>query len=297
MGLVIYTAVVGDYDRIYRPACVEPGVEYVAFTDSAAPRLPAPWQHRPLLHHDRNQRMTSRWHKLHPHVLFPDYDVSLYVDGNVVAKAAVSALVRRSIASSPIALFQHPERCCAYAEAEVVKTYRLDDPEIVDAQINYYRQLGFPAGLGLFAGGIQIRRHGDARLIGFLEGWWQQLKVFSQRDQLSLSFMLCRHGIEAAVIPAALNDNPWFAVGPHKRYRRQLEKNSDLATYDEIDWLRRSIIGSAANEAKPRLPAVLAQSLRWNVMEALRRAKRHYARFTWRDARLDRATKTGARGR
>ena len=100
--------------------------------------------------------------------------------------------------------------------------------------------------------------------------------------------------MQCETVHAALNDNPWFAVGPHRCYRRQLEKGNDLTAYDDIDWLRRSMIVSAASDTATHSPAAFMQSLGWNVMEVLRHAKRHYARLTWRQSRFDLAAENDA---
>jgi Protein of unknown function (DUF616) len=287
MRVIAYTVVVGDYDRLQAPLIVEPDIDYVAVTDSTSGSLPAPWRGMPLRHRDRNARMTARWHKLHPHILFPDHDVSLYLDGNICLKREIRGLVEQMSGIARMALFRHPERGCPYEEAEVIKRYRLDDPAIVDIQMAYYRRLGYPANRGLFAGSIQIRRHRDRELAAFLEDWWRQLKVFSQRDQLSLNFMLLRHRIEAAAIPGSLGENPWFATGPHRRHRVDLVKPGELGVGDEVDWLRMAAIESAADRASGRSAGDLAQWLRWRAMEPLRNAKRRLRWLTWRLPRLE----------
>ena len=285
MRCVVYTVVVDDYDSILSPAVVEEGVDYVAIAGSADAAPPKPWLRRPLMRTERNARMTSRWHKLHPHIVFPEHDVSLYLDGNVYLKSGIHALVAEMSRASPIALFKHADRACAYEEAEVIKRYRLDDPEIVDAQMAYYRMLGFPSQFGLFTGSIQLRRHRDRALVGLLEDWWHHLKVFSHRDQLSLNFMLRRHGIEPAVIPGTSGANDWFAIGPHKRHATQCERSNVIDAYDEIDWLRRSLIISARSEITNR--QVGAMALSWRAMELLRTAKRQLTRLTWRPPQFD----------
>jgi hypothetical protein len=266
----------------------------VAIADAAARHPPpAPWQHRLSAHRDRNARMTTRWHKLHPHVLFPQHDLSLYIDGNVYLKQEVRPLIERMSALAKIALFRHPERGCPYEEAAVVKRYRLDDPAIVDTQMSYYRRLGYPANRGLYAASIQIRRHNDPDLVAFLEDWWRHLKAFSQRDQLSLNFMLLRHRIEAAVIPGTLAENPWFATAPHRRHRVDLARASTLDTMDEIDWLRMILIDAAERRIAQRDASALARSLSWRVMELMRRAKRKLRWLAWQVPQLD---KSGGEG-
>jgi hypothetical protein len=279
---IVYTCVVDGYDRVHAPAAIEPSVDYIVFSDNPDQVVPAPWQLRPIVNRQRNPRMTARWHKLHPHLLFPEYEQSLYIDSNIVLKAPVAQLVERMLIAAPIALFRHPERDCPYAEAEVVSRHRLDDAAIVEAQVDYYRAKGFPAKAGLHNSGVMLRRHKDDRLIAFLEDWWRQLKVFSHRDQLSLDFMLRRHGIAPTDISGLLGESPWFAIAPHRRYRIQAPDSQAIADGDELDWLRMVLIAEARRRPQRTSLPIMVDSLRWHLMEPLRWAKRFFLLLTWR---------------
>jgi hypothetical protein len=279
---VVYTCVVDGYDRIRAPLFAEPSVDYIVFSDNPDELAAAPWQLRPIIRRERNPRMTARWHKLHPHLLFPDHELSLYVDSNIVLRAPVTPLAERMLAETPIALFRHPERDCPYAEADVVMRHRLDDGVIVEMQMAYYRAKSYRAKAGLHYSGVLLRRHNDLRLIAFHDDWWRQLKVFSHRDQLSLDFMLQRHGIVAADFSGFAAESPWLALAPHRRYRVHFPDDQPIESGDELDWLRMVLIAEA--QGRPRtttLPATL-QSLRWNLMEPLRAIKRVALRLTWR---------------
>jgi len=240
----VYTVQVGGSDALLSPLRAEPELDYIVFTDAGeAPH--SSWQARPLAVEERNPRMTARWHKIHPHRLLPDYEQSLYIDANVLIKGRIGPLFEQALGKRPLAMFRHPNRDCSYAEAEAVKRLRYDDGAIVDAQMAYYRAQGLPSGAGLHFGGIMFRRHGDAALARLLEDWWRQLKVFSHRDQLSLEFVLRRHGMTVEDIPGHAADNPWFAIGPHRRNRIDFAAGLAPAKADETDWLRMAFVDAA----------------------------------------------------
>jgi hypothetical protein len=59
--------------------------DYVAFVDNAdllKMKTFGHWQIRPLAYSQLDNIRNARWHKTHPHVLFPEYEVSVWVDGN-----------------------------------------------------------------------------------------------------------------------------------------------------------------------------------------------------------------------
>lgn len=292
MRRVVYTVLVEAFDALLPPLYTEPTLDYVVYSDAETPP-PEPWQLRPLVSRHRNPRMTARWHKLHPHRLFPDYEESLHIDANVLVRDRIGAVFGEALRDSPLALFRHPNRDCVYDEAEVVKRLRYDDPEIVDAQMAYYRAQGLARRSGLFHGAVQFRRHNDRKLSAMLEDWWRQLKLFSHRDQLSLSFMLRRHEIRVAELPGSANVNPWFMTGPHERFRVDLASAPLPPVADEVDWLRAAFI--AAERERSALRDGRARD-RWQA--AVRKARAPLGqlrmlrrRLLWRRnlARLERA--------
>jgi hypothetical protein len=280
---VVYTVLVGGFDSLLPPACREPEVDYIAFAD-VPQAVPVPWQARPLASLQRNPRMTARWHKVHPHRLLPDYDQSLYLDANILIKDRILPLFDEALREQPLALFRHPARDCAYEEAEAVKRMRYDDRAIVDAQMAFYRAHGVPPHAGLHFGGVQFRRHLDPKVADLLEDWWRQLKIFSHRDQLSLDFMLRRHGLAVADLPGQITCNPWFVVGPHRRSRVDLAASQPPVEADEIDWLRFSFV-DAARESSRGWRALPGEAGRWLLRKARKPGalgRQIVRRLTWR---------------
>jgi hypothetical protein len=279
----VYTVLVGGFDTLLPPVQIEPELDYIAFVDTRQ-EIPAPWQNKPLVSRERNPRMTARWHKLHPHRLLPEYDQSLYVDANIMIKRRIGAVFDQALHEAPLALFRHPIRDCVYEEAEAVKRVRYDDAAIVDAQMAFYRAHGLPVRAGLHFGGVQFSRHNDPQLVKLLEDWWRQLKIFSHRDQLSLGFLLRRHHLTVAELPDQITDNPWFMVGPHRRFRVDLASALPPADADEIDWMRAALVGAYQHSLRgvgPRL-AELRESILRLAKRPASFAKRIVFRLTWR---------------
>lgn len=297
MRRVVYTVLVDGFDYLVPPVHAEAGLDYVVYGDPGLNPV-GPWQYRPLVSHQRNPRMTSRWHKLHPHLLFPEHDESLYIDANVLVRERITTLFEEVLRTAPLALFGHPDRNCPYEEAEIIKRFRYDDDAIVDAQMAFYRAQKFPEHAGLHYGGILFRRHRDPAMIAMLEDWWRHLKLFSHRDQLSLGFMLRRHGLVAANIPGDPRRNRWFMIGAHRRFRVDLAGDSVASGVDEIDWLRSAFI--AACDRLPKPPEHHLSRAKHSLMRTLkgpvRLAKFALRRLLWRRriARIGRAGRVEA---
>jgi len=83
MKTIYYTALVGDYDTLSDPEYISHDGDYVCFTDQPV-KHGGIWEIRPLQKVIEGDPVrTNRWHKMHPHILFPEYEKSVYLDSNI----------------------------------------------------------------------------------------------------------------------------------------------------------------------------------------------------------------------
>jgi hypothetical protein len=234
---VVYTAITEGYDTLKPPATIDDDLDYVVFTDDLCLSAMPPW--RPVLIETkrRNARVTTRWHKLLPHHHLEQYERSLWIDASFTIVGSISRLIDDLGSRGKLALFPHPQRTCIYDEAEVVKALGYERAEIVDLQMACYRARGFPRGIGLCESGVIYRAHHDPEVRLVMEDWWRQVEVFSQRDQLSSSFVFWKHGIDYARIPGNARSNEWLQWQERGQVHAQFKGEEEL---DELDWLRNT---------------------------------------------------------
>lgn len=204
---VVYTCLVGNYDVLRDPQCVSPDWNYVCFSNSLQQDDFQVWQIKPLPNIDTKcQTRLARWPKLFPHLLFPDCDISLWHDAiisiecNAVYEVLENLIKGEAILSIP----KHPLRNCIYDEAKAVSRRGLDYRSLIHKQVRMLKNSGFPLHYGLFETNIIYRRHHVASLKELSEEWWSIIVNYSRRDQLSLSYLLWKHGVTCA---------PMFADG------------------------------------------------------------------------------------
>jgi hypothetical protein len=287
---VVYTVLVNGYDALKRPAVIEPGIDYLLFTDRAGlAAVEPPWQPVVIPQADRNPRVMSRRCKLLPHRYLERYEHSLWIDATLETVRPLGPLFDDLAATGIFGLFRHPERDCVYDEAEAVRTLGYESPIIIDLQMACYRALGYPPRNGLWGCNVIYRRHRDARLRPVMEDWWRQLELFSQRDQLSANYVFWKHGIEPFEMPA--ERRACWRLHAHPRVNAYLDSETVV---DETAWLRRAAADAAAalRDAEARVDrliaerAALAESEARHKEEAARLAAAQEARG-WR-ARLSR---------
>ena len=209
---VIYTCITNQYDdinEIATPGYINPDWDYVCFTDDKSlieERKIGVWSIRPLAYSASDPTRNNRWHKMHPHYLFPEHNESIYIDANV---DILTDWLFKEIKSRDCELLipQHPTRDCIYEEYKVVFSFFLDNPSRLRAGLNAIKKSGMPKHYGLTENNVIYRRHNLEPIIAIMSEWWTFIQNYSKRDQLSLAWLLWKHSI----IPERISfSNPRF---------------------------------------------------------------------------------------
>jgi hypothetical protein len=220
---VVYACTHLDYDQIFSPVVPTPGVDFVLFADRK-PRLVRGWQWRPLPEAIRgmSQTLANRYAKFFPHRVLPEADCSVYLDANTLVLGDLTPLVGEFLASgADIGLFPHRERSTLAEEFEFGRRVGKIPPSDVKkglAQLRRYRQAGLPPDPPFTENAIIFRRHGNPALGDAMQLWWSELTHYTQRDQLSLPYVL--HASRLRVKLWDWNykfENPYFMRYLHRR--------------------------------------------------------------------------------
>ena len=219
---VIYTCLTGGYDELLTPNFINPNCDYVCFTDDEKlikKSYVGPWKIEKLQFSELDNGKNNRWHKMHPHLLFPNYNNSIYIDANVNFKTdKIFEYIRALPSDCFIALSPHPERDCIYDEAEIVLEGKLDKPEKVYPLMEKYRAEGFPKHFGLAENNVIFRHHNHPECIKLMDEWWDLFLEHSRRDQLSLFYLFWKNNTNYAFFSSYpfKKDHKNFRMYKHK---------------------------------------------------------------------------------
>lgn len=218
--LVIYTCITVAYDKLPDPQAVCPSADYVCFTDQPQDAPSGVWDYRPITRSERTRALTSRWYKLHPHELFPDYEYSLWIDGNVTVAGSglYDRLVSMMTEGVKAAGLRHPDRDDIYEEALRILHGRRETLCRVLRTAGFLRREGMPRHFGLYENNVILRRSSDPLVVSFDELWWKMLCRFSGRDQLSHTYCLWKTGLDyGLILPDGSNarNHPFFDYTLH----------------------------------------------------------------------------------
>lgn len=221
--VVLYTSITGGYDSL-RPV---PGTyRAVCFTDRPIPN-PGGWEIVEQPARLGSARYEHKRFKCCPH-WFLDADISVWTDANRPPKGAPAEWAPHVLGAADIALFPHPDRHCAYREAESAWRTRRDEPGVIRAQADRYKADGFPRDFGLYVGGTVVRRH-TPHVAAFNERWLMECLRGCVRDQVSLPYALWATGLTPAIIPEPYRDNPYVHHAAHQPPARSWKAVAETA--------------------------------------------------------------------
>lgn len=197
--IVVYTCITGGYDKIKEPTLVTPGIDYICFTDNKEMKSNT-WKIRPipeeLLNYSKVKQ--QRGVKILAHRYLPDYEISIWIDGNVDTKGNINDYLNTlDLDKYSVLIPEHPARKCIYKEKdECVRQRKItgDGLNLANEQMKRYREEKYPENYGLVQTNVMVRRHNDQYCKDLMEKWWSELKDYSHRDQLSFNYALWKVG-------------------------------------------------------------------------------------------------------
>lgn len=226
--IAIYTAIFGNFNKLIKQPNYK-NVDCICYTDQDIPANG--WKVikvTPPVVNDNTR--SNRYYKILPHKHLKDYDVSIYIDGNILVFNDVTQLISNKLKTASFACFDHNQnvgdpRDCIYKEYEAIldlgkkKNKYKDDPKVMKKQMERFRAEGYPENNGLITAPVLIRRHHDKELMNVMENWWAIVKNESKRDQLSFNYVAWK--LNYTNYEIIDNDvrrgNPWFRTFSHKK--------------------------------------------------------------------------------
>ena len=188
-NIVCYTCITGRYDSL-KDVLVKPrNIDFICFSDVNFRSYT--WEVRAVpkelcyLSNVKKQRIV----KICPHRYLREYDISIWVDGNILVKGDLNKFISQyDLSKTPFYTRIHPKRNCIYDEMEACVRAGKDKKEIMQPQIDKYRAEGYPEYMGMAETNIILRKHNEPDCVKLGNLWASELLKHSHRDQLSFNY-------------------------------------------------------------------------------------------------------------
>ena len=212
---VVYTAITGNYDELITPEYVNNNWDYICFTDNL--HLTSDfWQIRRMEELDLDHIKKARRYKILPHQYLPEYENSLWIDGNYKIIGNIDNYIEKYSLKSSMMCLNHPDRDCIYQESDMIVELKKDSEKIVSNQINRYITENYPKNHGMIASGIIYRKHNDPIVKDLMNEWWSEIESMSHRDQLSFNYVCWKKNFQYDISNLNCWKNEYFKHTAHK---------------------------------------------------------------------------------
>lgn len=221
----VYTVITGGYEELNDPKVINPEWDYYCFTDDPQKISSNVWNIRKLDNIIENDpARTQRYAKMHPFLLLPEYDYTIYIDGSFTISGDLSEYINTYSRECTMLCFPHPSRQKLEDEVEAIKVLRYhQDPGvkgIFDEQVEFYRSEGYDDSLPLIETGCLVRSNHDELLNKVMEDWWQEIKNRGHRDQLSIGYVCWKNGYQYDISNISVTWNKYLEYRDHAdRYK------------------------------------------------------------------------------
>jgi hypothetical protein len=255
----VYTTLYGTFDTLpEQPVRQDSQLDFIAFVGDPT-LVSETWTLRhlpPRIAADPVR--SSRYPKLHPHLLLPEYQASLYIDCSVQLKHPPEALFEALLfgQTETMACLRHSHRDNVLDEVRAVLHLGYDDPDRCLQQLCAYADTGFRGTVPLTWSGVMLRFHHHPDVSGLMEAWWEHVLRFSRRDQLSFGYLAEKRGFSFAAHALDNEDSPWHRWPvPRERERAQWTPARPPPGADAFQMrLRDTIDEIAATLERSRMP-------------------------------------------
>ena len=107
MKKVIYTTIIGKYDTLEEPKFIPKDYDFICFTDQKINKPNSIWEIRQVLPLYEDNTRTARKYKILPHRFLPEYDISIWTDGNEIIVGDINKLQEKYLNTTNMAVYNH----------------------------------------------------------------------------------------------------------------------------------------------------------------------------------------------
>lgn len=212
--LCVYTCITGNYDNLHEIEHPEENVDYYCFTNNKS--LTSKTWHIVYIKDDKlSDCHLARKIKILGHEIINKYEIAVWTDASIVWLQPFSKFVKTYLKNAPFAMFKHHARKDVTEEAITCLKFRKDTKEHIVKLLDYYKSNGYPDTNGLFESTVFIKKPTDPKVIETMELWFDFIKKYSHRDQLSFPYAIWKTKLKVTPIDFNVWDNSWFYATNH----------------------------------------------------------------------------------
>ena len=215
--ICVYTCITGNYDCIKEIKNPEQEIDYYCFTNNRNIKSNT-WN---VVYIDNDENLSdvilARKIKIlgHP-IINQKYDILLWMDGSVTFNKSIKEFINYYLGDDDyFVAFKHSKRKNIQEECYACVKMRKEKKEIIQKLLDFYNQKKYKYDNGLIESTVYIKKTNNEKVEKTLRIWFEMVKNFSKRDQLSFNYAISESGLTVKWINENVFDNKWFYCKSH----------------------------------------------------------------------------------
>ncbi len=212
--ICVYTCITGNYDNLNEIKNPEKNIDYFCFTNN--PNLTSKtWKVIQIQDNTLDNIRLARKIKILGHDRIKNYKIAVWTDADIIWQKSISDFVETYLRDAPFAIFKHHARNSIYDESIACLKMAKDSKISILKTLDFYQSENFPDNIGLCESTVFIKNQADPKVIQTMQLWFNMVKNFSYRDQLSFNYAVWKTNLKINYIPLNVWDNSWFYAVKH----------------------------------------------------------------------------------
>lgn len=198
MGIVmnkncIFTAITNNKDELVEEKTKYNGWDYICFTDN--PDIKSDFWKIIYIKKESNiidSIKSSKYYKINAFNCLPNYEKLIWKDANIRIINNFEGYINLLTEDTDIVFVNHLRRKSILEEFDAVVSKKFESKNMIEKIKKRYVDFNYNYDNGLISANLFLFRH-NKRTISFFTDWYNEVKEFSHRDQLSANFALYRN--------------------------------------------------------------------------------------------------------
>lgn len=212
--ICVYTCITGNYDNLHEISDKEANIDYYCFTNNKNLKSKS-WQIIQIEDSSTDNRLLARRIKILGHPKINKYDICVWTDADVIWTKSINDFVDQYFQNTKLAIFKHHARSTIREEALACLTFRKEKYDALIKILDYYKEINFPDNNGLCESTVFIKAPQDSLVMETMETWYNMVKNYTGRDQLSFNYAIWKTNLQPKYINLNVWDNHWFQTSKH----------------------------------------------------------------------------------
>lgn len=240
--ICVYTCITGNYDNLIEIKNKEENIDYYCFTNNKNLKSDT-WNIVYIEDKNLKDVILARKIKILGHEsINKKYDILVWMDAAIEFKKNIISFVNQFMdESNSFIAFKHGIRNSILEEMNACLRFRKEEYKKIFDLKEFYKKEKYNYDNGLIESTVLIKKTNDNKVIETMNLWFNMVKKYSKRDQLSFNYCIYKTNLNVKWINEYVFNNDWFIWHEHAKNNLPKEYMIYYGNIDEYDYKYQKI--------------------------------------------------------